>query len=202
MFKLPDLPYESSAFGSWLSSESFEFHYGKHHKAYVDKLNAAIEGKAQAEQSLEQIVKEAKGGLFNNAAQAWNHTFFWHCLTPQTLSPSSELESAIKSSFGSIDDFKTKFKEASAGQFGSGWGWLVKDGSGKLEIVTTANAETPITGDKTPILTCDVWEHAYYIDHRNARPSFLDGYMKHINWDFASKNYANSGTPDMTKLMK
>lgn len=204
MFKLPELPYKQSDFGSWLSAESFEFHYGKHHKTYIDKLNAAIEGTPHSEKTLEAIVKEAKGGLFNNAAQAWNHTFFWHCFSPETKSLDShkELSSAITASFGSVDEFKTKFKEAALAQFGSGWAWLVKNEQGKLEITTTANAETPASSKHIPILTCDVWEHAYYIDHRNARPNFVDGFLKQINWDFVAAQFKEATTPNMTQYMK
>lgn len=200
MFKLPKLSYETSAFTPWLSPESFDFHYGKHHKAYVDKLNAAIEGTADQDASLEDIVGKAQGGLFNNAAQAWNHTFFWNCITPGGDECKGEILEAINSAFGSLDEFKTQFKTAAVGQFGSGWAWLVKDGSGKLEITTTANAEWP--KGKTPVMTCDVWEHAYYIDHRNARPAFLDGFLQNINWSFVNQNYTGSDIPNMTSQMR
>ena len=200
MFKLPQLPYETSAFGSWLTPESFDFHYGKHHKAYIDKLNAAIEGTADQDATLEEIAGKATGGLFNNAAQAWNHTFFWNCITPGGNECTGEILEAINTSFGSLDEFVTQFKTAAAGQFGSGWAWLVKDSSGKLEVTTTSNAEMP--KGKIPVLTCDVWEHAYYIDHRNARPTFLDGFTQNINWSFVNENFKGTSIPNMTTQMR
>lgn len=202
MFKLPQLPYETDALSPWLSSESFDFHYGKHHKAYIDKLNAAIEGTPDQDATLESIVGKASGGLFNNAAQAWNHTFFWNCITPGGKALTGDLLAAIEGEFGSLNDFNEKFKAAATGQFGSGWAWLVKDAAGKLEILGTANAETPATAGKIPLLTCDVWEHAYYIDHRNARPAFVDGFLKNINWEFVAANYTGSAVPDMTAQMR
>lgn len=204
MFRLPELPYQQSAFAPWLSPESFEFHYGKHHKAYIDKMNDAIKGTPKSEQTLEQIVQEAQGGLFNNSAQAWNHTFFWHCITPQkqTLESQKALAEAIKKDFGSVDDFKKKFQETALAQFGSGWAWLAKNPQGKLEITSTPNADTPITRGLIPILTCDVWEHAYYIDHRNARPKFVEGFLDHVNWEFAAKNYSGNAVPNMTQYMR
>lgn len=204
MFKLPELPYQTTAFSPWLSPESFEFHYGKHHKTYIDKLNSAIEGTDDQKLSLEELVGKSKGGVFNNAAQAWNHTFFWYGITPKPkeLDKSSETYKAITKSFGTFEDFKAQFSNTAVSQFGSGWAWLVKDKSGKLEILSTANAETPATAGKTPLLTCDVWEHAYYIDHRNARPKFVEGFLNHVNWDFVEANIKGSSTPNMTQYMK
>ena len=204
MFRLPELPYQQSAFTPWLSAESFEFHYGKHHKTYIDKMNDAIKGTPKSEQSLEQIVKDAQGPLFNNSAQSWNHTFFWHCITPEkkSLESHKDLHQAITSAFGSVDAFKTQFQEKSVNQFASGWGWLVKNSQGKLEILSTSNAETPLTKGMIPLLTCDVWEHAYYIDHRNARPKFVEGFLQHVNWDFVAKNFAGNDIPNMTQFMR
>jgi superoxide dismutase, Fe-Mn family len=204
MFRLPDLPYEKSAFAGWLSPESFDFHYAKHHKTYLDKMNSAIEGTDQQKMSLEQIVASSKGGLFNNAAQSWNHTFFWHSITPKPPAPSPQLEvvKAINKTFGSLDEFRAQFTNTAISQFGSGWAWLVKDSGGKLEILSTGNADTPMTQGKIPLLTCDVWEHAYYIDHRNARPKFVEGFLNHINWDFCEKNYLGKDIPNMTAFMK
>ena len=188
-FTLPALPYAIDALAPHMSKETLEFHHGKHHNTYVTKLNGLIENTEFASMSLEEIIKKSSGGMFNNAAQVFNHTFFWSCLSPSATTPSSDLESAISSAFGSIDEFKAKFTDSAINNFGSGWTWLVLSG-GKLEIVNTSNAATPITEGKTPILTVDVWEHAYYIDHRNARPSFLESFWKLANWDFASANFS------------
>ncbi len=204
MFKLPQLPYAPTAFQPWLSAESFEFHYGKHHKAYIDNLNKLLDGSPLKEKSLEEIVAEAQGGMFNNAAQAWNHTFFWNCMAPEkiNLADSPKIAAAIKDSFGSVEQFNEKFKDAAVKQFGSGWAWLVKNDGGKLEIITTGNADTPAKARKIPVLTCDVWEHAYYIDHRNARAKFVEGFLEHINWSFVEANFAGPSVPNMTKYMK
>jgi Fe-Mn family superoxide dismutase len=204
MFKLPELPYSTSALAPWLSPESFEYHYGKHHKTYIDKLNSAIEGTEDQKASLEDLVLKTKGGLFNNAAQSWNHTFFWYCISDKNndISKFPEVQNALSKSFGSFDEFKAQFSNTAVAQFGSGWAWLVKDKSGKLEIVSTSNAETPITQGKIPLLTCDVWEHAYYIDHRNARPKFVEGFLSRVNWQFVESNLKSDKTPDMTKLMR
>jgi Fe-Mn family superoxide dismutase len=191
-FTLPELPYSKDALAPHMSAETLEFHHGKHHQAYVTKLNElvaadpALQGK-----SLEDLVKTTKQGpVFNNAAQVWNHTFFWHSMKPQGGGePSGSLADAITRSFGSVSDFKTKFNAAAVGQFGSGWAWLVKNGDA-LEIVTTSNAGTPFAENRTCVLTCDVWEHAYYIDHRNARAKFVESWWNLVNWDFASKNFA------------
>lgn len=189
-FSLPDLPYSKDALAPHISAETLDYHYGKHHAAYVNKLNAAVEGTADESKSLEEIIKHAKGGLFNNAAQVWNHTFYWHCLSPNGGGePTGAIKDAIDKSFGSFESFKKEFNEKAAGNFGSGWTWLVKKGDGSLEIRNTDDAETPLTDDSvTALLTCDVWEHAYYIDYRNARPSYLDAYWNLVNWDFANKN--------------
>ena len=188
--KLPPLPFAMDALEPHMSRETLEYHYGKHHKTYVEKLNQLIKDTEHENEDLEQIVKTAKGPIFNNAAQAWNHTFFWSCLTPERgLEPREELSRAIDASFGSMDAFKDKFTKTAVELFGSGWAWLVCDASGKLSIEAAPNAGTPLTGKKMPLLTCDVWEHAYYIDHRNARPDFLKAYWNLVNWDFARSNF-------------
>lgn len=188
-FQLPALPYAKDALAPYMSQETLEYHHGKHHAAYVNKLNAAVEGSSWVGSSLEDIIRASSGALFNNAAQAWNHTFFWNCLSPRGGGqPRGDLANAIARSFGSYADFKTKFSEACAGQFGSGWGWLVKHDSG-LEIMTTSNADTPLKHDKTALLTIDVWEHAYYIDYRNDRPKFIAAILDNlVNWDFVAGN--------------
>lgn len=186
---LPELPYSKDALAPHISAETLEFHYGKHHQGYLTKLNAAIEGTENAEKSLEEIVKTAKGGLFNNAAQVWNHTFYWNSLSPNGGgAPNGAIANAINDSFGSFEDFKKEFNTQAAGQFGSGWAWLVKKSDGKLAITTTSNAETPLTGKDVPLLTCDVWEHAYYVDYRNDRAKYLEHFWSLVNWDFANKN--------------
>jgi Fe-Mn family superoxide dismutase len=190
-FALPELPYAMDALSPNISKETLEYHYGKHHKAYVDKLNAAIEGEKFAGMSLEDIIREARGipGIFNNAAQTWNHTFYWNCLTPNGGGePKGPLADAITKSFGSFAEFKKKFTNAAATLFGSGWAWLVKNPDGSLGIVQTGNAGNPLTADQTPLLTCDVWEHAYYVDYRNARPKYIDAFWTLVNWDFVQKN--------------
>lgn len=190
MITLPALPYSNDALMPHISPETLEFHYGKHHKGYVDKLNQLIEGTEHKNKSLEEIVKSSSGAIFNNAAQIWNHTFYWNSLSPKGGGePKGPLAQAITQAFGSYDQFKEKFTAAAIAQFGSGWAWLIQNGS-KVEIVTTANAETPFTkGGVTPLMTCDVWEHAYYIDYRNARPKYLESFWKIVSWDFASKNF-------------
>lgn len=190
-FQLPELPYSKDALAPHISAETLEYHYGKHHNGYVTKLNDAIKGTPNAEKSLEEIIKSADGGLFNNAAQVWNHTFYWNSLSPDGGGePTGELAEAITSSFGSFEKFKEEFSEAAKSQFGSGWAWLVKDSSGKLSVMKTGNAETPVTNsDVTPLLTCDVWEHAYYIDYRNARPKYVEAFWNLVNWNFAEANW-------------
>lgn len=194
-FTLPDLPYAKDALAPHISAETLDFHHGKHHNAYVGKLNGLIDGTELADKSLEDIIKisaddAAQAGIFNNAAQIWNHTFYWHSMAPNGGgAPSGELAELIDRDFGSLDAFKTAFADAGATQFGSGWAWLVL-ANGKLEVRKTLNAETPLTEDGvTPLLTMDVWEHAYYIDFRNARPSYIDTFLDTlINWDFAAQN--------------
>ncbi|RUO26166.1 superoxide dismutase [Fe] [Aliidiomarina minuta] len=190
-FELPALPYEKNALEPHISAETLEYHYGKHHQTYVDKLNAAVEGTDNAGKSLEDIVKSADGGLFNNAAQVWNHTFYWNCLSPNGGGEASgSLAQAIEKKWGSFADFKEAFTNSAIGNFASGWTWLVKTSDGGLEIVNTDDAETPLTDSSvTPLLTVDVWEHAYYIDYRNARPKYMEAFWALVNWDFAAKNF-------------
>ncbi len=189
-FELEALPYAKNALAPHLTEETLSFHYDKHHQTYMTNLKKLLEGKPEAEKSLEDIVKSSSGGLFNNAAQVWNHDFYWKSMKPNGGGePTSTLADAIKKDFGSFAEFRTKFHAASLAQFGSGWAWLVKN-QGKLEIVTTGNAETPLTKGMTCLLTCDVWEHAYYIDFRNLRAKYVDTFLdKLANWDFASANF-------------
>jgi len=189
-FELPSLPYEKTALAPHISSETLDYHYGKHHQAYVTKLNDAIPGTEFEGKSLEDIIKSSSGGVFNNAAQIWNHTFYWNSLSPNGGGePSGALADAINAKWGSYDKFVADFSAKAAGNFGSGWTWLVKTADGGLDIVNTDDAECPLTGDSTPLITCDVWEHAYYIDYRNARPSYVEAFFKLVNWDFAASNY-------------
>ncbi|MBY6205043.1 Fe-Mn family superoxide dismutase [Halomonas denitrificans] len=186
-FTLPDLPYAKNALEPHISAETLEYHYGKHHQAYVDKLNNAVEGTPEADKSLEEIIRSASGGTFNNAAQVWNHTFYWNCLSPNGGgAPDGALADAIERDFGSFDNFKEKFSDSAVGNFGSGWTWLVQNEDGTLAIVNTDDADTPLTGSATPLLTCDVWEHAYYIDYRNARPKYIEAFWKLVNWEFVA----------------
>ncbi len=188
--QLPPLPYDLDALEPHISRETMEFHHGKHHKAYVDKVNELIKGKPQEQMTLEEIVRNSAGPMFNNAAQAWNHTFFWQCMSPEAAkAPEGKLAQAIDGSFGSLEKFKDEFSSAAIEVFGSGWTWLVTDASGKLAIKSTQNAGTPIAEDAIPLLTCDVWEHAYYIDYRNARPEFVKAFWNVVNWQFAARNY-------------
>ncbi|TQV76901.1 superoxide dismutase [Fe] [Aliikangiella marina] len=189
-FELPPLPYAKDALAPTISEETIDFHYGKHHNTYVVNLNKLVEGTDFAGLSLEEIIKKSDGGIFNNAAQVWNHTFYWNCLSPQATTASDDLVGAINAAFGSMDEFKAKFINSATTNFGSGWTWLVKNSAGELEIVNTSNAGCPLTEDYTPLLTIDVWEHAYYVDYRNARPSYLDAIWNIINWDFVSNNFA------------
>ena len=188
-FELPPLPYAMDALAPHISKETLEYHYGKHHQAYVNNLNKAIEGTDDESTSLEDVIMGAEGGLFNNAAQVWNHSFYWASMSPDGGgSPSDEVADALSSAFGSVDDFKAQFKEAAATQFGSGWAWLVDDGSG-LKVMKTANADLPMKHSAKALLTIDVWEHAYYIDFRNARPNYIDTYLDSlVNWDFIAAN--------------
>jgi Fe-Mn family superoxide dismutase len=187
--ELPPLPYEKNALEPHISAETLEFHYGKHHKTYVDKLNGLVEGSDLADAPLEDIIKKSEGGVFNNAAQVWNHTFYWNCLSPNGGGePSGAAAEAINKAFGSFAEFKEKFTNSAVNNFGSGWTWLVKNSDGSVDIVNTSNAGTPLTEGKTPVLTCDVWEHAYYIDYRNARPKYMEAFWNLVNWDFVNKN--------------
>jgi Fe-Mn family superoxide dismutase len=189
--QLPELPYAKNALEPHISAETLEFHYGKHHQTYVTNLNNLIPGTEFENMSLEDIVRKAPaGGVFNNAAQVWNHTFYWHSLSPNGGgAPSGALADAINKAFGSFDAFKEKFSTSAATNFGSGWTWLVKNSDGSVEILNTSNAGSALTSGKTPLLTCDVWEHAYYIDYRNARPKYVEAFWNLVNWDFAAKNY-------------
>jgi superoxide dismutase, Fe-Mn family len=186
-FVLPELPFAKDALSPIISEEAFDYHHGKHHNAYVTNLNKMIEGTDFQDMELEQIIKKSEGGMFNNAAQIWNHTFFWNCLSPNGGgAPKGELLEAINRDFGSFDEFKAKFSTAAATLFGSGWAWLAKNEDDKLEILQLSNAGTPLTLDKEPLLTLDVWEHAYYIDYRNARPQFIEKFWEVANWDHAA----------------
>lgn len=188
---LPQLPYAHDALAPHISKETIEFHYGKHHQTYVTNLNNLIKGTEFESASLEEIVKKSSGGIFNNAAQIWNHTFYWNSLSPNGGGePTGALKDAIIKKWGSFDEFKKAFAQTCVGTFGSGWGWLVKTPAGELELVSTSNATTPLTTANKPLLTCDVWEHAYYIDYRNSRPNYMDAFWKLVNWEFASKNFA------------
>jgi len=189
--KLPPLPYALDALQPHISKETLEFHYGKHHQTYVTNLNNLIKGTEFEGKSLEDIVKKSSGGIFNNAAQIWNHTFYWNSLSPNGGNePTGALADAIKKKWGSFDKFKEEFTKVSVGTFGSGWGWLVKKADGSLDLVSTSNAATPLTTADKPLITCDVWEHAYYIDYRNKRPDYLGAFWKIVNWDFAARNFA------------
>ncbi len=188
-FELPPLPYPKNALEPHISEETLEYHYGKHHNTYVVNLNNLIAGTEFENQSLEDIIKNSDGGIFNNAAQVWNHTFYWNCLSPNGGGePDGALADAINAKFGSFEQFKKDFSAACVTNFGSGWTWLVKNASGELEIVKTSNAGCPLTAGQTPLLTCDVWEHAYYIDYRNARPSYVEAFWNLVNWDFVASN--------------
>lgn len=190
-FELPALPYAKNALEPHLSAETLEYHYGKHHNTYVVNLNNLVPGTEFEGKSLEDIVKTSSGPIFNNAAQVWNHTFYWNCLAPQAGGePTGALADAINQAFGSFDAFKTQFNDAAVKNFGSGWTWLVKKADGSLAIVNTSNAGSPLTEGHTPLLTVDVWEHAYYIDYRNVRPNYLNGFWALVNWNFVAKNLA------------
>ena len=190
-FELPALPYEKNALEPHISSETLEFHYGKHHNTYVTKLNGLIGGTEFEGKSLEDIIKTSSGGVFNNAAQIWNHTFYWNSLSPNGGGePTGAVADAINAAFGSFADFQAKLNDMAVNNFGSSWTWLVKKADGTLDIVNTSNAGTPITEGLTPLLTVDLWEHAHYIDYRNVRPDYLKGFWALVNWDFANENFA------------
>ena len=188
-FELPALPYAKDALAPHISEETLDFHYGKHHNTYVVNLNNLIAGTDFENMSLESIIQKSDAGIFNNAAQVWNHTFYWNCLSPNGGGePSGALADAINNTFGSFEQFKEDFTAACVTNFGSGWTWLVKNSSGALEIVKTSNAGCPLTDGLTPLMTCDVWEHAYYVDYRNARPAYVGAYWNIVNWDFVASN--------------
>ena len=187
----PALPYDRSALQPHISAETIDFHYSKHHQTYVTNLNNLIAGTEFETADLETIVRKAQGGLFNNAAQVWNHTFYWNCLSPNGGgAPTGKLAEAIDVAFGSFDNFKAEFSKTAIGTFGSGWAWLVQRADGSLALLSTSNAATPITGTDKPLMTCDVWEHAYYVDYRNARPKYLEAFWNLVNWDFVSAQMA------------
>jgi Fe-Mn family superoxide dismutase len=189
--ELPPLPWAREALAPHISAETIDYHYGKHHQAYVTNLNNLIKGTEFENMDLVAIVKKAQGGMFNNAAQIWNHTFYWNSLSPKGGGePGGKLADAIKKSFGGFAQFKEEFSKTAVGTFGSGWGWLVQRADGNLGLVSTSNAATPITGSDRPLLTCDVWEHAYYIDYRNARPKYVEAFWNLVNWEFAASQMA------------
>ncbi|HET6757397.1 MAG TPA: Fe-Mn family superoxide dismutase [Burkholderiales bacterium] len=190
--KLPPLPFARDALQPYMSKETMDFHYGKHHKTYVDTLNKLIKGTEFEASSLEEIVMNSSGKIFNNAAQVWNHTFFWDCLSPDGgKEPKGELKKAIEEKFGSFEEFKNKFKECAVNEFGSGWTWMVRKPDGSLAVENTSDAVNPMTSKKTALLTLDVWEHAYYIDYRNARPDYVGAFWNVVNWKFVAKNFAS-----------
>ena len=189
-YELPVLPYADDALEPHISAETISFHYGKHHQTYVTNLNNLVPGTEYEGLSVEEILMKADGGIFNNAAQVWNHTFYWNGLTPNSNgAPSGALAAAINSAFGSFEEFKAKFSTSAATNFGAGWTWLVKNSHGVIEIVNTSNAGCPLTNGQTPLLTCDVWEHAYYVDYRNARPKYVEAFWNLVNWDFVEDNF-------------
>ena len=189
--ELPPLPYERTALAPHISAETLEFHYGKHHQAYVTNLNNQIKGTEFENLDLEAIIRKAQGGMFNNAAQVWNHSFYWNCMKPNGGGePTGRLLEAINKSFGSFAAFKEQFTQTSLTTFGSGWAWLVQRPDGSLALVSTPNAATPLTGSDRALLTCDVWEHAYYIDHRNARAKYVEAFWNLVNWDFVAAQMA------------
>jgi len=188
--ELPPLPYAKNALEPHISAETLEYHYGKHHQTYVTNLNNLIGGSEFENLSLEDIIRKSSGGIFNNAAQVWNHTFYWNSLKPNGGGePTGALAEAITKAFGSFDKFKEEFSKCAIGTFGSGWAWLVKNADGSLAIVSTSNAGCPLTTGQTALLTCDVWEHAYYIDYRNARAKYVEAFWNLVNWDFVAKNF-------------
>ena len=188
-FTLPALPYAKNALEPHISAETIEYHYGKHHHTYVINLNKLTEGTDYENKTLEDVIKTSKGGIFNNAAQVWNHSFYWNSLSPQGGGePTGVLAEAINKSFGSFSLFKEKFTETAIKTFGSGWAWLVKNPDNSLALISTSNAETPLTQNVQPLMTCDVWEHAYYIDYRNARPEYLKAFWQLVNWRFVAAN--------------
>ena len=189
--KLPALPYAKEALQPHISAETLEYHHGKHHQTYVTNLNNMIKGTEYENMSLEEIIQKSTGGVFNNSAQVWNHTFFWNCMTPNGGgAPTGKVADAINAKWGSFDKFREEFNKSALGNFGSGWTWLVQKTDGSVDIVNTSNAGTPLTTSDKPLLTADVWEHAYYIDYRNARAKFLDAFWNVVNWQFVNQNMA------------
>jgi Fe-Mn family superoxide dismutase len=189
--KLPELPYAKNALEPHISAETLEYHHGKHHQTYVTNLNNLIKGTEFENSTLEEIVMKSSGGIFNNAAQVWNHSFYWNCMKPNGGGePTGALADAINKKFGSFAAFKDEFSKLSVGTFGSGWGWLVKNPDGSVELMSTSNAATPMTSGKKALLTCDVWEHAYYIDYRNLRAKYVESFWNLVNWDFVARNFA------------
>ena len=189
--ELPALPYERTALEPIISGETVDYHYGKHHKGYVDNLNKMIDGTEFADMALEEIIRKSQGAMFNNAAQVWNHTFYWNCMKPKGGGePSGKLADAIKAAFGDFAKFKEQFSDTAVKTFGSGWAWLVQRPDGSLAVASTPNAATPLTGEDKALLTCDVWEHAYYIDYRNARPKYVEAFWNLVNWDFVAAQMA------------
>lgn len=189
-FQLPQLPYAPEALEPHISAETLQYHYGKHHQTYIDNLNKLIPGTPFEHMTLEDIIQASSGGIFNNAAQVWNHTFYWFCLKPQGGGePHGALADAIAQTFGNFTKFKEQFTQTALTTFGSGWAWLVKDQNQQLKIISTSNAGTPLTEHLTPLLTCDVWEHAYYIDYRNARAKYIESFWALVNWDFVNENW-------------
>jgi Fe-Mn family superoxide dismutase len=190
-FELPPLPYAENRLVPYISAETLQFHHGKHHQTYVTNLNNLVPGTEFEGLSLEEIILKSSGPIFNNAAQIWNHTFYWNSLAPNAGGkPAGDLAAAIDASFGSFAQFQETFNKTAVGTFGSGWAWLVKNADGTLAVVSTSNAGCPLTAGQTPLLTCDVWEHAYYIDFRNSRPNYLEAFWALVNWDFAEANFA------------
>ena len=187
---LPELPYARDALEPHMSAETLDFHHGKHHKTYVDTANKLINGTEYEQMPLEEIITKSSGKLFNQTAQIWNHSFFWHCLTPEQKPPGKKITDALVREFGGIEDFKKQFTETAVGTFGSGWAWLVRKADGSLAATSTSNAGTPLTSGDRALLTCDVWEHAYYIDYRNARPKYLEAFWSLVNWEFVEQNLA------------
>ncbi len=189
--QLPALPYAKDALQPHISAETLEYHHGKHHQTYVTNLNNMIKGTEYENMSLEEIIQKSQGGVFNNSAQVWNHTFFWNCMTPNGGgAPTGKVADAINAKWGSFDKFKEEFNKSALGNFGSGWTWLVQKTDGSVDIVNTSNAGTPLTTSDKALLTADVWEHAYYIDYRNARAKFLEAFWNVANWEFANQNMA------------
>lgn len=199
-FTLIKLPFAMDALEPYISEETLKYHYGKHHQGYVNKLNSLLKGTKSANETLENLIKNESGGIFNNAAQIWNHNFYWLSLTPKSSKkPAGKLLKAIDKDFGSFDKFKEAFKEKALSNFGSGWTWLVKNPDGALEILNTSNADTPMRHNKKALLTCDVWEHAYYIDYRNERGTYIDKFWNIVNWQFVEKNYEEATGSSLDK---